>query len=525
VTLTWTTSDTNAEAVASVSPEQLHQAIADSIIDALNNGIDVELLDGLFTWSTDSTFGTIGDQRDLQRRQLTDEVSIAEVYARNARDNANRTDNEALRTDLLKDAADATDKAKRARERLTEIETTRPARAGSPSDFTGELDFFAHAIGNLARTSGTVEKEMAAGLARILEFTDIDTSGYPDVTFTFNVLIPANRQVARLGPLHATVTNRGYPALLAPDVVPDPAGTGQDKRRYLNIDGSLVQRSRLQRDLIKAGWARHPASVACSSQLPSVLRAVRHLAGQTEAPEGLDPLFIDHLRTTYTSPDFRWRNGRHLTTSAARQVLNDLLVGLGGTLNADDADSALKGTELGRSDLALFSVEQAKDQAIPWSPTVDRMGDWARGFGRDHSVRLIACPHCGGWASKCIRAPEVPSCVICPDCRRMPTDGSPQFPSDYIEASHVAKVHRQRKPRPTVAPLMTTGSDPDELLTTKQSGDLVGCSPAWIARLCDIGRLPHVNRGRWRYIRRGDLETQAAEIKAASDRWKKGRGR
>lgn len=524
MSITWTADDAKAEGVASVRPQDLHEAIAASVVHGLRTGIDVELLDGLATWAADATFGRIGNQRDLRRRQLTSELTAAEARGNNARKNANDTHDDDIRRAFLKDATTAAAEARRARRALDELDETIPAGPGSPSEFSGEMDLLAQAIGNLARTAGKVDAEVAIELARVLEFANVDASQWPWVTFTFYVYAPADGRIAKLGPLQATVENIGYPGLLAPDIGAEHIGANEE-RRYLNADGELIKRSRLARGLVKQGWPRHSAVVAASTHLPSFAGVLLHLGRGAPRPEQVDVAFIEHVSRVYTDKGFSWRNGRHLTVSVARQELNDLLLDRGGCLDMGEADEALASTDLTRAQVALFSTEQFTSREVPWPATVERSGDWSTRRRTTRSVRLIACPHCGGWASKAVRAPEVPTCVLCPTCRRMPVAGSPVFPSDYFDARHVAKIALVRQPAPPLVPLGAPGSDPDELLTTGQSAILVGCSGAGISKMCDESRLAHVKRGNRRLIRRADLEAKAEEIAVRSKRWHRGRAR
>lgn len=116
-----------------------------------------------------------------------------------------------------------------------------------------------------------------------------------------------------------------------------------------------------------------------------------------------------------------------------RQQLVDVIAARGEVAAYPDVISDLAKTKVDDQRITVFSRVQQLGKAPPWEPCVERIGTWAQYAPRtERSLRLVACPHCGGHAAKVIRVPELPACLLCPDCRRMPTAGSPVFPAEYL---------------------------------------------------------------------------------------------
>lgn len=81
-----------------------------------------------------------------------------------------------------------------------------------------------------------------------------------------------------------------------------------------------------------------------------------------------------------------------------------------------------------------YTKEYVTNAGYSCPPILERSGDWTVGKKAGRAVvRLVDCPHCGGWASKSLWVPETPRGLLCPDCLRMPVEGSPVFLQDYLE--------------------------------------------------------------------------------------------
>jgi hypothetical protein len=116
-----------------------------------------------------------------------------------------------------------------------------------------------------------------------------------------------------------------------------------------------------------------------------------------------------------------------------RQQLVDAVAARGGFVAYSDVIGDLAQTKVDDQRITVFSRTQQLGEVPPWEPCVERSGRWAQYAPRaERAIRLRSCPHCGGRASKVIRVPEVRSCVLCPDYRRMPTADSPVFPGAYV---------------------------------------------------------------------------------------------
>lgn len=87
------------ERIATIDPVELHTEIVNSAVGALRDGAPIELLDGLSFWRSPLGALSLVDEREQRRQQLRDDIASATNAYRNARTNANETDNNRLRVD------------------------------------------------------------------------------------------------------------------------------------------------------------------------------------------------------------------------------------------------------------------------------------------------------------------------------------------------------------------------------------------------------------------------------------------
>jgi hypothetical protein len=185
--------------------------------------------------------------------------------------------------------------------------------------------------------------------------------------------------------------------------------------------------------LVTHGYTVHAAGIIVRSDFgPLYQIAANDLWGEP-LDDGYDPAYVDLVRSSYKSPNFIWDSRRHNFDCTARQQLVDAIASQGGSAALPTVSGLLAGTKVDDQSISNFSRAQQRGNAPAWEPCVERVGEWERHTPRaGRSLRLWDCPHCGGHASKVIRVPEVASCLLCPDCLRMPTADSPTFPADYL---------------------------------------------------------------------------------------------
>lgn len=430
-----------SERIASVSPTELHREIVAAAIAALRTGAPVEMLDGLQYWRASDLVSHVIDTRARRIAAIEEDIAAAEAAYRQARANANTTRNERLRGDYLADAEREAERIDRLEASLS-AERARPADSTEPDSFDSECDFLAHALAGLVHYGEHAPKELVESLSTVLEFNafrPVDWSDTPQLEVEFSLLLPADGRVARFGPITCRVTNRAYPNTLR------RSGDTQQLRAWLreriaaaghdHLDaGSHRSVQFLAEQLhIAAGWSKLAATTLVRSGVASLYMVATHVLWGDGLPSDIDPGYVDLVVNTYGAADFAWNGRHHALDCSLRQLCVDAVVDAGGALGLVELEEALRDTDVDAVRISVYSLPQTCGRAPTWEPCLERRGSWIRQHPRTgRSLVAIACPHCGGAASRVVRTPETPACVLCPICRRMPTAGSPVFPEVYL---------------------------------------------------------------------------------------------
>jgi hypothetical protein len=424
------------ERIATVDPLELHEQIALSAIAALRHGAPVQLLDGLSFWSSNTGARSVIDERAAKRQRLRDEIARTEAEYRNARANANATDNERLRRDYIADSEVHARTLDGLEGQLAVLEQT-PDTAPAASAFTSEADYLAHALAGLVLNGEYAPPDASDALSQIIEFTAFRAIAHtdpPQLETEFHLLLPANGMVAKFGPITCRVRNRAYRntlrdngdaaaarSLLAASYGDDAAGAGP---RAIHAFAKALR---------EAGWTRNAARLLSASGLTTLHQIAAHALWDRPLDVAIDPRLAELVIDTYSSPDFSWNPRAHALDCSLRQLCVDAVVANGGSMAYPDLEAALADTKVDDLRITIYSRGQQLGSAPTWHPCLIRVGDWLQQHPKSgRSLRAVACPHCGGWASKVIRTPETPACLLCPDCLKMPTHDSPTYPDVYL---------------------------------------------------------------------------------------------
>jgi hypothetical protein len=182
-----------------------------------------------------------------------------------------------------------------------------------------------------------------------------------------------------------------------------------------------------------AGWSKLAAGTLARSGVAPLYAIAAHLLWEESLPDDLDPVYVDLVERNYSSAQFSWNGRHHALDCSLRQRCVDAVLTAGGELRMDELEAALADTKVEATRITIFSRPQQLGCAPPWEPCLERRGSWIRQRPkRARSLAAVPCPHCGGYASRVVRTPETPACLLCPTCRRMPTAASPVFPEVYL---------------------------------------------------------------------------------------------
>lgn len=429
------------ECIASIAPAELHRELVAAAVAALRDGAPLELLDGLQYWRAANLTHQITDTRARRIATLEEDLAAAQAAYRQARANANTTRNERLRGDYFADA-------EREAERVEQLEAdlaaqqARPTGRCEPDSFHSECDFVAHALAGLVHHGEHAPRDLADALSTVVQFTafrPVHTTDPPQLDVEFSLLLPADGRVARFGPITCRVTNRAYRNTLRDN------GDTQRLRAWLaqrhaaaghaHLDTAPHRAVQYLAEQLQAtaGWTQLAAGTLARSSLAPLYAIAAHILWDNPLPDDLDPDYVELVTSIYSAADFAWNQRHHALDCSLRQRCVDAAVAAGGRVSFLDLEAALADTKVDAVRITVYSRPQSLGDAPTWHPCLERHGDWIQQHPKTgRSLAAIACPHCGGWASRVVRTPETPACLLCPTCHRMPTEGSPVFPAVYL---------------------------------------------------------------------------------------------
>lgn len=402
-----------AEHLATIRKRELHRSIATTVAEAIRDGVGANLLANQMFWLGDSTqlpdFGTQSTRlRTLERR-----IEETERRLRRAHSNARLADHTESAQRFVADTIKYERELKKLQTELKAIQAEANIEPTLGERFESNAGLVAAALANLATIDDTPPADrtdnaqnVRKALATILSHTRFTTEG-KEAHWSLHVQIPVPEGIVSLGPITGTVANTKH----------NPPADNHLTR---------TQRRKLVKELVGTGINLQAARVLANCphrQLVDALAA--HLSGAPDT--GLDKDLLEHLASIYTKSGFRWMPGVWRFDEPPRQKLLDLLLEANGELSV----AAINAAGIDRHVCARLSrhLDTPTGTAI-----VERVGRWGvRTKATDRSLRLRACPHCGGWASLVCLTPETPEGVLCPTCRRMPTPDSPTFPECYLD--------------------------------------------------------------------------------------------
>jgi hypothetical protein len=277
------------------------------------------------------------------------------------------------------------------------------------------------------------------------------------VHFTFRVRVATEDGYVYLGPISGTVSNhrRATKVHRRSVMFERMFRDGEDFQTAAAAAGygDLIQAKRGVHDyLIEQGLfpTKGMRAAAMDSPIPEVRKILwaEHTARQEgsvfKVPDGIDPAYADHVRSTYTS-DREWAlswmvdnpgRARHalemclaaadpeegvdwntlidqvatgLTSGQRRYLKQELVRGKGSTLDAAES---------------VFTV---------YSPVLEVHGS-IHNKSANQRVRARKCPYCDARTlTHVVRVPEVLGGMICTQCRRSPHTPTVVFPEAYLK--------------------------------------------------------------------------------------------
>jgi len=279
------------------------------------------------------------------------------------------------------------------------------------------------AVRSLLDPSGTVGRDEAEALDKVLDDLQLREVGDDRIEFSFNWLIPADGTVARFGPITGTIQRRGR--VLTPAERSQLEGGGRD-RRDRRVLVHQLEKAGLSYDIARA------VSVSPFAQLGEAL-----LGGDPEwpgVPDGFDHHeFNEFLREKYRALP-SWAKGVYCQTNPKRQALADAVAAFGGKARIDQLRVVTRVLGIKDTDLHPLTLPRVKPNTLIWEPSVSRVGIWSATTMADESYAESRwCSNCDASATAVVRVPEVPGSILCRECCTSPFDPSRVFPSVYVD--------------------------------------------------------------------------------------------
>ena len=345
----------------------------------------------------------------------------------------------------------------------------------------------AQAIARLATIDTDAHRDVGDALGRILDGLQLHPGDDGHLHWQVRVALPTDTGAALLGPITGSVpvVARKIAApqsrLLTPQRVAtalDLLATGASVDDLLQAVpgwGTARLLTAIPQALENKGLPRKQAMCMLASPITelraAIVAALLHHPNPTpsDLPQlaqaiAEDPAhapYIEHVLTCYLFPS-------HLTYARAwayaigpRQQLLDHIVARGGT--ATFAELTPIAPTLMRRELNTLLTEDLTTDGRPTHPCAQlgphTQRNHRRSLSDDSQVSAITCPHCGGWASRVIHAPEIPRGLLCPTCHRAPTPNSPQFPNSYLDLPPIT----------TTPPVPWDRQQPSRLITERET--------------------------------------------------------
>jgi predicted nucleotidyltransferase/DNA invertase Pin-like site-specific DNA recombinase len=487
----------NGRIDARIDAVDLHAAIYEAAADALREGVEARSLPApsQFAAAQDALAGlpSADPAADPLPSLRAAAVRAAAVAANAAKIYASYLDGDARRAALLRTAMEAADDAAAAAEgRLDRAERAEPDPDAPepPLEVRASGDMLLEALARLARSPGSVPRDVAERIGRVVTGIRVDP-GPVWADWQASLRVPTATGVLVLGPLTGRVRNRiaarydpgtdgPLPRLtrkgvrtpeLDDDMLAAVLGGGTPVTAVLNRNGEhgRIVRLALARRLQAHpyGMARNSAEALMACAVDPTRRAVWAMLTGDEPDPALPDGFAAHLRHVYLDgpqpPSRKW-----WVAVRDRDRVAALLLASGGSLPACRAKQAFAGAGLPAALLADMTSTRSGRQylvRVP-NPKGKQPGCCPRRGCAGTVLTLVPCPHCGGWASRSARVPEVPGGLLCPDCLRMPVPGSPAFPPDYGLLDDAWVEDRQQ----LVAPDLALYRDKDAARAARRRG-------------------------------------------------------
>lgn len=466
----WSQSSWDGSVVTKIDANELHRSIAFGIVDAIGGGCMAKLESG---WVLKGIGCRVVKQDPALRIEtLRSEIAREQENVKRARRNANHEDDVELAREYLDDARQSKAKVRELeRMLLVATDANNDPEQSQQDAFFSDAEHIVRALARLANTKTKAPAALGDALKHILSDLRFEVlDGDMEVRWSVSVNLPVAEGSLVVGPIVGVlpiIANRRHWSIhnnndrfdrmfhlffeagkSVPEVSDDLKDVGAGRVFYRCVDA-----------LEAKGLARQAAVAVCAAPVKVLRKTIWRVLARLSDVEvnvfsvaqladwiredgclgGLDasPEWAAHVVKTYVGPAGVLAPQNWNRSVADRQAVVDAITEAGGAMKLTDLEQSLGYLRL------RYQINQLtrlfEFGRTVWNPVVRFQDDVQRSTdtssGRLHpetEVVAIDCLHCGGKATRVISAIEIPRNLLC-DCGRMPIEGSPVFPREYIE--------------------------------------------------------------------------------------------
>ena len=426
------------ELLTTIYASDLHQSIFASTAQAITTGVPAHRLVNVPEYRALVAHPEAALTHHEREHILKNHATKLRRRADLARQSLYEEEDQALRSQIRQEAADLETRARQAERDLHDFASRRQTPPPIEAEgVTCEIDLLSRVLIALSKATGHTPRPVSLLVNKV--FHDLRIHPTPlEVSWSVHVHVPVdNGDILVLGPIAGTIPQRSAAARV--NRAPGIARELMTSERPI-ADFAWTERNDGQRERERArGHLAEAldinsldASKLLSCAVLETRQAIWHLLDPTYPyPAGVDPTFAEHVIS-----QMRGKRKRAVWYDDAgnRRPIANYLLHRGGSAPFEDVEQHL--ATHGASHNALDSILRSERPCFethhgPCPP------DCTDRRQRHRVLSFTACPHCppGNWASVVLLVPECPASIICPRCRRMPTEGSPVFPAAYLGLS------------------------------------------------------------------------------------------
>ena len=457
----WGDASIDGAIVARVGVEDLHKSIADGITKAITTGVATEKLRGHYIGQfSKSSFVDL--ENTLSTNALVKEEKVLRAQATRARKVVLDFAEEQDATPWIKEAIEFERRADAIQIKINDLQNTVKLVAQLEKEIPTDMAACARALSVLYRVENRAPRAVSDALGQILKDITIELTPKGRIQWRLYVLLPTSEGAVRLGPICGEVA----PVLKKLLVTRSILTTGPRVESVLEVfrSGSSMREAtrkvpdwsaqrvniHVSKALKAKGLPPKTLTTLLNARVPELRMAV--IGGVLMKPNmkssdipavakaldipGCSLGWVEHVLHFYLFSSRAHFPSYWITGVGRRQSLLNKLLEAGGKTTVGEFGEVAGGGYY-RSELTQkLLAPQAGDGSVEFLSVIEPGEIYEKVSGRITGrsiVKLVDCPHCGGFASRVIIVPELTRQLLCPNCRKMPTVDSPEFPNIYLE--------------------------------------------------------------------------------------------